>query len=213
MKSDSVKPSAPVRTFPHTFWAYQSADDTSAHVPQVTLLSWPIASRYRCLLHMILDSLVRTFLHPSFADQSADDASSRVPQVTLLSWPIASRYRCFMHIIPMESPVRTSPHPSFAVRWRYFRECSIGDIVVLDKCESLTEFYANSSGITGKNIPVSIFRGVFHWRYFRECSTGDIVVLAKCESLTVFYAKDSGMIGKNIPVSIFRGAFRWRYFC
>ena len=85
-----------VRSFPHPSFADQSANDTSANVPndsQVTLLSWPIASRYRDLLHQKLESLV-TFPHLSFADQSADDASANVPndsQVTYLFWPIARR--------------------------------------------------------------------------------------------------------------------------
>ena len=75
---------------PHPSFADQSADDASANVPnisQVTFLSWPIASRYRCLLLMNLKFWVISFLGPSFADQSADDTSANVPnasQVTFL---------------------------------------------------------------------------------------------------------------------------------
>jgi hypothetical protein len=64
-------PKSPLRTFPRPSFAGQSADDPSANLSQVTLLSWPNASRLRNYMHRRLKSGVSSIPHPSFADQSS----------------------------------------------------------------------------------------------------------------------------------------------
>jgi hypothetical protein len=77
---------SPVRIFPHPSFSDQSADDASANVPQVTLLSWKTAKTSGPLTFAVAaTSPVRTFPHTSFADQSADDASAKCPLTTLLT--------------------------------------------------------------------------------------------------------------------------------
>ena len=150
-----------VRSFPHSSFADQSANNASSNVPnvaQVTLLSWPIARRYRTFLHRTLKSLV-SFSHDSFADQSANDSSPNflnVMQVTLLRWPIASCYRTFGHR-KLESLV-SIPHPSFADQSADDASPNVpndsqGDIGVLANCKSLSVFAAAETKISGKKFP------------------------------------------------------------